>query len=136
MSTPTQKSLAKMKRLGYVCAIVERWNAHAGIRQDLFGFIDILAVGPVGTVAVQSTSKSNFSSRYGKITGRHVPKDKKEEDRMLKVRENVLACLSAGWSIEIHGWEKGDTKNPRIEVVSMDSLNVIGDDAWDDDLPF
>lgn len=136
-SSPTQKSLAYLRREGYTCAIVEKWNAHLKIRQDLFGFIDILAIGPLGTLAVQSTSKSNFSSRWNKVTGRGVPKDKKEEDQMLKIRGNVVACLSAGWEIEVHGWEASTIPGPRIQRVSVEDLvDVLDDKDPTEDLPF
>lgn len=136
-SSPTKKSLAYLRRNGYTCAIVEKYNTRIGVTQDLFGFIDILAVGPLGTLAVQTTSKSNFSSRWGKITGKTVPKDKKEEDRMLKIRSHVVACLAAGWVIEVHGWEKSAIPGPRIQQVSVEDLvDVLDDGDPTEDLPF
>jgi hypothetical protein len=42
--TPTQRSMAYLKKEGYRVAVVERWNPHARIRQDLFGVIDLLAI--------------------------------------------------------------------------------------------
>ena len=44
--TPTQRTLAECRRRGWTAAVVEKWNPHARIRQDLFGCIDILAVTP------------------------------------------------------------------------------------------
>ena len=44
--TPTQRSLKLLRERGYFCAVVEKWNAHKKIRQDLFGFADILACKP------------------------------------------------------------------------------------------
>jgi hypothetical protein len=46
--TPTQRTLAYLRGLGATAAVVERWNAYAHVRQDLFGFIDILALFPPG----------------------------------------------------------------------------------------
>ena len=44
-SLPTQRTLARLRQEGALeVAIVEHWNPHARIRQDLFGFIDILAI--------------------------------------------------------------------------------------------
>ena len=54
--TPTQRSLKYLREQGYTVAIVERWNAFAKIRQDLFGFIDLLAIKPGETLAVQTTA--------------------------------------------------------------------------------
>jgi len=87
--TPTQRSLAYLREEGYTVAIVERWNPHARIRQDLFGFIDLLAIRKDETLAVQVTS-TGVSSRIKKIM---------ESDYLPKVRD-------AGWRIIVHGWRK------------------------------
>ena len=79
-----------MERLGYKVAIVERWNPYAKIRQDLYGFIDLLCVGNGETVAVQTTSGSNVSARVKKIAE----------------HENVSAVRNAGWRILVQGWRK------------------------------
>ena len=42
----TQRSLKYLRTLGWQCGIVEHWNAHIGIRQDLWHFADILACKP------------------------------------------------------------------------------------------
>ena len=44
---------------GYKVWITEHWNPWARIRQDLFGCIDLLAIGNGETLAVQTTSRSN-----------------------------------------------------------------------------
>jgi len=83
--------------------VVERWNVHAKIRQDLFGFVDILALCGADTIAVQSTSWANVSSRAKKIA---------ESPLVDAVRE-------AGWRILIHGWRKNDKTN-RYELKTLD----------------
>ena len=70
-------------------AITEKWNPHVRIRQDLFGFIDLLAIRKGETLAVQTTS-TGVSSRIKKIM---------ESDYLPKVRD-------AGWRIVVHGWRK------------------------------
>ena len=95
--TPTQLSLRKMREEGYMSAVVEKWNPHVGIRQDLFGFIDILGVGENGTLAVQSTSYDGVSARVKKI---------EHEDNFDKLN----AVRKAGWKIEVHGWRKVKNK--------------------------
>jgi len=67
VSSPTQRSLADLRKRYPFVAVVEKWNPHARIRQDLFGIIDIVCVGPDGTVGVQSTSGSNVSARIRKM---------------------------------------------------------------------
>lgn len=92
MMTPTQRSLAQLHLDGWpLVAVVEHWNPHANIRQDLFGFIDILAASGRGTLAVQTTSGANVASRLRKI---------------LK-HPSLPMVLAAGWVVEIHGWKKG-----------------------------
>lgn len=87
--TPTQRSLAYLREQGYTVAIVERWNPHARIRQDLFGFIDLLAIRTDETLAVQTTS-TGVSSRIKKIM---------DSEHLPRVRD-------AGWKIVVHGWRK------------------------------
>lgn len=91
MSTsPTQLSLKHMREQGYLAAVTEKWNPFAKIRQDLFGIVDVLAVGEGGTVAVQCTSASNVASRVTKIA---------DSDSTPFIRK-------AGWRFEVHGWKK------------------------------
>jgi hypothetical protein len=94
MSSPTVRSKKLMEKEHYTVAIVEKWNPHAKIRQDLFGFLDLLCVKDSddrrGVVGVQTTSASNMASRRKKIR-EHI---------------NYLAVEGAGIRIELHGWEK------------------------------
>lgn len=90
MSSPTQRTLALLRREGWRCAIVEKWNPHARIRQDLFGFIDILCIRGEETLAVQACNYSDVSKRIKKI---------EDADALADVR-------AAGWGIEVHGWHK------------------------------
>lgn len=115
--SPTQRTLAHMRSNHFRCAIVERWNAHAKIRQDLYGFVDVLCVGNGKTVAVQCTSGSNVSARMNKILGRWVPDDVKGERAWQELRHCVRECLAAGWEIQVHGWTKGKP-DPRVEFIS------------------
>lgn len=68
-TTPTQRSLALLRRRGLVCAVVEKWNSHMRIRQDLWGWVDVLALDPEtgDLLAVQTTSSSNVAARIDKI---------------------------------------------------------------------
>jgi hypothetical protein len=87
--SPTSRTLEVLREQGYTVAVVEKWNPHARIRQDLFGFIDILAIKRGETLAVQATA-AGVSARLKKIT---------ESELLPKVRE-------AGWIIQIWGWTK------------------------------
>ncbi|CAJ0899620.1 hypothetical protein R6138_04354 [Ralstonia thomasii] len=102
MSSPTQRSKALLESQGYLVAIVERWNPHARIRQDLYGLIDLLGIREGETVGVQTTSYSNMSARVRKIAE----------------HENTSAIRKAGWQLLVHGWKRN--KQGRWEVVVRD----------------
>jgi len=66
-SKPTQRALAHCRAKGWTAGIVEKWNVHAGIRQDLFGCIDLIVLdGQPGALGVQVTSGSNVAARITK----------------------------------------------------------------------
>jgi hypothetical protein len=70
VTSPTQRTLAYLRGQGFQCWIVERWNAYARIRQDAFGWMDILAyrITPFSEiVGVQCTSGTNHAARRAKL---------------------------------------------------------------------
>jgi hypothetical protein len=69
-TSPTQRTLKHWRDLGYLCAVVEHWNPHVRIRQDLYGFIDVLAIKGEDIVGIQATGGSggNVAARVTKIT--------------------------------------------------------------------
>ena len=87
--TPTQRSLEYLRDQGYFCAIVEKWNPWSKIRQDLWGWCDILAIRKNEVLAVQVTS-----------TG--------VAERIKKIQESPTIALvrDAGIRVECHGWRK------------------------------
>lgn len=91
-TTPTQLSMRLLRNEGYgLVAVVEKWNPHARIRQDLFGFADLVAVDDNTVTLVQTTSRSNMSARRHKL----------EESTAVKV------WLQSGTRrLELHGWRK------------------------------
>ena len=90
-SSPTRRTLAHLRKAGYpLVQVVEKWNPHAGVRQDLFGIIDVLAVGPRGVLAVQCTSGAHVASRLAKI----------------RESEALPVLKSAGFDVRVHGWRK------------------------------
>lgn len=120
----TQRTLRALRQEGYLCGMVERFNPYAGvmlptgrrsgIRQDLFGFIDIVAIKPIGICGIQSCGS-----------------DFKKHD--LKILENEFApeWLKAGGSIELIGWRKIKLKRggkamrwaPRIKVYTLEDFS-------------
>jgi hypothetical protein len=107
-TSPTQRSLKYLRDGGYTVAVVEKWNPHARIRQDLFNVFDLLALpsdgsgNPMHPLAVQVTSRSNMSARINKITAQP---------------EAEMWCRCGGL-IEVHGWDKYKNKW-RIKTVDM-----------------
>lgn len=102
MSSPTQRTLKMLRAQGWICEVVERWNAFAKVRIDLFGFIDIVAICGANTVGVQATSGSSHSARRKKIEAE--PKAK--------------AWKEAGNEIWIVSWTKKKNRwQPRIEIL-------------------
>lgn len=97
--TPTQRSLAFVRKMGWDAAVVERWNPHARIRQDLFGCVDILCLLPNrgGVTGIQTTSGDNVSARCQKIAA---------EPRMVR-------WVRAGNGLYVHGWAKRGPRGKR-----------------------
>ena len=65
--TPTARTMAHLRGLGYEVAVVEKWNAYTRTRHDLYGFADLLAMRGKELLAVQATSTANVSARVKKI---------------------------------------------------------------------
>jgi hypothetical protein len=91
-----------MRERGFHAEVTEHWNAFARKRFDLWGFCDVLCLGPNGErVVVQTTSASNVSARVKKIA-----------DSPL-----VGVLRKAGFEIWVHGWFK---KKNRWQVREVD----------------
>lgn len=94
--TPTARTLRELRRLGYRCQVVEQTVPHTFIKRDLFGFVDIIAVGSSAcgrkTLAVQATSGSNVGARLEKIR--------------TECQAALKDCLWAGWRVEVWGWRR------------------------------
>lgn len=110
-ASPTQRSLARARKLGWLPAVVERWNPHARIRQDLFGFLDLVALdGEPGLLGIQATSSSNAAARVRKIQDL-------ESDAPRR-------WLEAGNRIEVWGWKKLPNGRWECQVrpIALDAL--------------
>jgi hypothetical protein len=73
---------------GYVVDVVECSNAR--ISRDLWGFLDVLAVGHGLTLGVQVTTAAHVAERLTKV-------------RSFARTLDVLDV--AGWRVEVHGWK-------------------------------
>ena len=98
--SPTQRTLAALRKDGWTAEVVERWIPGANIRRDLWGFGDILAMHPGrGNLIVQAT------------TTPHVP------DRIAKLlAAPALLCwllVSPHNHVEVWGWAKRGARGKR-----------------------
>ena len=91
MNTPTKRSLDKLRKDGYLVEITEHWNPHAGVRKDLWGFCDLLAIKGAEILAIQVTTQNNMQARINKI----------------RKHKNFIAVKKSGIKIVLHGWGKG-----------------------------
>jgi len=114
--SPTARSLLHLRKRGCLAATVERWNPHAKVRQDLWGFGDILAVEPGrrGCLIVQACVTGDQSKRLAKIA---------EEPR-------VKVWLKAGNRVAVWGWSKrGQRDKRKLWLLSETRISLNGDVA-------
>ena len=97
---------------------VEHWNQYGrgglGIRQDLFGFADVLSDGPNGTFYIQVTTKGCRSARWKKLTG-HLMADETEAI-VTKRMANIKSVLNGGSKVLIWSWHQPMGKGTRWEM--------------------
>lgn len=102
-SSPTSRSLALLRDQGLRAEVVERWNAFARVRQDLFSIIDIVALADGKTLGVQTTTKSNMKARVNKIVESDAYPD----------------LLRAGWAVIVHGWYKDKDGKWKVSTLEL-----------------
>lgn len=113
--TPTARSLAHLRRAGYLADVVERWIPGANIRRDAYGFADLLACHPVeGRIILIQVTSNGVAARRKKI--------------LTERAAEASAWLKAGGEIELHGWRKVqvDAKGTRRWALRVDRL-ALGD---------
>lgn len=111
-----QESLKHMRKIGYTCAVVERWNSHAHIRQDLFGGIDLLAIRFGETAGIQCSRSADLAAHRTKLLG---------EPRM-------RSWVEAGNKLLLHGWDlKGKDGTQKRWTLREEELRVGDFDAAD-----
>jgi hypothetical protein len=95
--SPTARSLAHLRELGYRCEVVEKTIPRTFIKKDLWG-ADIVAVRAGSPLlAVQATTGAHVSARIQK----------------LQVLGFIELWKSAGASIEVWGWKKQGPRGKR-----------------------
>ena len=112
MVSNTQRTLKYLRELGYTAGMVEKWNPYAHIRQDLFGIIDIVAMGAGVLLGVQSCGDSGRAEHRRKLLG----------------SANSLKWLQTGSGLWLVTWgkhkgkEKGDRRlkwRPFVEKITF-----------------
>lgn len=108
--SPTQRTLKWLREDGFKVGITEKWNPHAKIRQDLFGFIDLVAVkSGHGILGVQTTSGANHSTRRQKILE----------------SEEAHLWLACGGHIAVVSWAKQGARGKRkVWTMRWEELNL------------
>ena len=120
--SPTQRTMKKLREDGYKPWIVEKFNRFAGphgVRQDMFGVIDIVATRPGRILGVQSCGQA-FSAH--------------DRDLMGVKRKDCYDWMEAGGELELWGWrkilrveasgKKGKVKiwSPRIKIYTLEDF--------------
>ena len=112
-----------LRAQGVLCAVVEKFNPYGGkfgVRQDLFGIVDVLALDPSrGFLGVQCCAGSGLSAHVKKLT---------EE----KAQECIDWLQTPGGCLEIWAWRKLKVKRggkavrwmPHVEEITLESLGV------------
>jgi len=116
--TPTARTLKHYRDQGFAVAVCERWNAYARIRQDLFGFIDAIAIHPIeGTIALQCCAAASHANRRTKLLA----------------EPNVDTWLRAGNRVQVVSWrkagERGKVKRWTVRVEELSLQDVTARDA-------
>lgn len=112
------RTMRQLRSEGAVCAKVEKWNPHVGthgIRQDLFGFGDIIVLDPERGVGLIQCCTNTHAAHLRKIT----------QERT----EEVVAWLNTpGTWLQLWTWRKLKLKRggkarrwmPRIEEITLE----------------
>lgn len=99
-TSPTQRTLRKLRAEGYHVQVVERWVPQARKRVDLWGIIDVVAIKRGENLLVQCTSYTNVSSRIRKIQESVLKRDETEDEGTLELLKHN------GHRVVVHGWQK------------------------------
>jgi hypothetical protein len=91
VSSPTQRTLGRLKRDGLTADVVEKWIPQARRRKDVAGCIDVIAYGEsTGILGIQTTSADHHAHRRTKALA---------EPRLRQ-------WLAGGGRFEIWSWRK------------------------------
>ncbi len=105
---PTQKlSKQLMIKKGYYVADTEQVIRGTMFSTDLLGFIDILAIGDLEFIGVQTTTASHLNERYKKIL----------------CLASAIKWLQNKGKIELHGWRVDGSVE--IKTVTLEDFSEV-----------
>ena len=134
MSSPTQRTLDRLRSEGWTCQSVEKHAPRfAGkmeikgrlqsvftltTRIDLFGCIDVIAIRDGETLGIQATGGGNNSHRLAKIRAEPRMQAWLAANNRLEIWEwrQVVAYKADGTKAKVKRWQ------PRIEVVTLEAF--------------
>ena len=121
----TARTMALLRKQDITPHLVEKWihfGDRGGIRKDLFGIIDVLAMSPErGILGVQVCAMSGRAAHMKKLTAEN--------------RENTITWLRSGGKLELHAWRKLKVKRggkamrwtPDIQEITLDMMGVCNE---------
>lgn len=92
-TSPTARSLAECRKRGWTAQVVEKWNMHAKVLQDLFGCIDIVAITPDGILGIQATSDNTGGNAYRRV-------------EKILAEPRAKKWIEAGGKLHVWSWAK------------------------------
>lgn len=137
--SPTARTLDECRKRGWTAQVVERWNPHARVRQDLFGVIDLVAIIP--TAESDPTPRGLEGSHAPAIVG--IQATVNRSGQHAAHRAKILAepraklWVEAGARLELWTWAlqgaRGKAKRwtLRVELFTAESwaTNAAGSEA-------
>lgn len=125
MTSATERTLARLRTDERFTLVqkVEYYQQRAGqafgVRRDLWGLIDILAVGPGIVLGVQSTTIAGWYEHLRKI----------------REHDNIRALLASPIAFELWAWEKKgarwQVKTRRFELATTEHIGVDHESTTD-----
>lgn len=126
-TSPTKRTLDECRKRGWIAQVVERWNPHARIRQDLFGVIDLVAIVPTLDAGAAGAARSpgailGIQATSGNTGGAHAARRAK-----ILAEPRARAWVAAGGRLELWSWAKRGDRGARklwtlrVEVFQLDS---------------
>ena len=112
--SPTQRTLAVLRKQGALSGVVEKWNSYVKIRQDLFGFVDLIAIRGRQIVAVQCCAGSGHAAHRTKILANEIAPYWLKAGDLIEIWSwsKTKVKLKAG------GWGKAVRWTPRVEPIT------------------